>query len=120
MTFDICGTVWKPLHGAEVSLCLVSYWVEQSADEQAVKVSHYTIAVFSVWAGAFSTILHYANIDLGWLFYIQGVLLTPAVMPIAFTVLWKKQSKHAAFWGTIAGTICGLSELTLHCSWCYR
>lgn len=76
-------------------------------------MSHWAIAIFSVWAGAWSTILYYAHIDLGWLFYIQGVLLTPAVMPIAFTVLWKKQSKHAAFWGTITGTICGLSECHL-------
>jgi Na+/proline symporter len=72
-------------------------------------VSHIVIAVFSVWAGAWATILNYAHIDLGWLFYVQGVLLTPAVMPIAFTVLWKKQSAYAAFFGTTGGTLCGLA-----------
>jgi Na+/proline symporter len=92
VTFDICGTLWKPLSG-----------------RQAVMVSHIVIAVFSVWAGAWATILNYAHIDLGWLFYVQGVLLTPAVMPIAFTVLWKKQSAYAAFFGTTGGTLCGLA-----------
>ena len=73
-------------------------------------VSHIAIAVFAVWAGIWSIILHVASIDLGWLFYVQGVLLTPAVVPIALTVLWRKQSKHAAFWGTMVGTTTGLGE----------
>ena len=42
------------------------------------------------------------------LFYVQGVLLTPAVVPIAMTVISKRQSRHAAFWGTLFGTACGL------------
>ncbi|GAA5836147.1 hypothetical protein JCM11251_007381 [Rhodosporidiobolus azoricus] len=53
--------------------------------------------------------------SLGWLFYIQGVLLTPAVVPIACTVVWSKQSRHAAFWSTIFGTACGLIGWMLGC-----
>lgn len=90
VTFDVIG-LWKPLHG-----------------RQAVTVWHCVIAIFAVWAGAWSTILHYAHLDLGWLFYVQGVLLTPAVMPIAFTVIWKKQSANGAFFGKLFGGICGL------------
>lgn len=46
--------------------------------------------------------------DAQWLFYVQGVALTPAVVPIGLTVCWARQSKHAAFWGTIFGTVCGM------------
>ncbi|CEQ39866.1 SPOSA6832_01425, partial [Sporobolomyces salmonicolor] len=75
---------------------------------QSVILSHVVIAVYAIWAGAWSTILHKAGVDLGWLFYVQGVILTPAVVPIGLTVTWKKQSKHAAFWGTVIGSAAAL------------
>ncbi|GAA6018649.1 hypothetical protein JCM10207_008994 [Rhodosporidiobolus poonsookiae] len=97
---------------------IVGLWTTLSGKKMVV-ASHFTIVAFSVWAGAWSTILHYAGIDLGWLFYIQGVLLTPAVMPIAFTVVWKKQGKWAAFIGTTFGTACGLLGWMLGCKKIY-
>ncbi|BGP12261.1 hypothetical protein JCM10213_000045 [Rhodosporidiobolus nylandii] len=101
VTRDIIG-LWRPLSGTKM-----------------VMASHITIAVFSVWLGAWSCILHAASIDLGWLFYVQGVLLTPAVVPVAFTVCWKKQSKHAAFWSTIFGTSCSLVGWMIGCKKIY-
>ncbi|BGP44352.1 hypothetical protein JCM10450v2_000163 [Rhodotorula kratochvilovae] len=75
---------------------------------QMVFASHCVIVGFAIWGGAWSCILHVASIDLGWLFYVQGVALTPAVPTIAMTVCSNKQSKHAAFWGTLIGTACGM------------
>ncbi|GAA6055529.1 hypothetical protein JCM3770_006770 [Rhodotorula araucariae] len=75
---------------------------------QMVFASHCVIVGFAIWGGAWSCILHVAHIDLGWLFYVQGVALTPAVPTIAMTVCSSKQSKHAAFWGTLFGTACGM------------
>ena len=72
-------------------------------------------AVWAVWAGAWSSILHVASIDLGWLFYVQGVLLTPAVVPIGLTICWKKMSKTSAFFGTLVGTACGLAGWMVGC-----
>ena len=91
VTFDVFGFLWKPLRG-----------------RQAVGVTHVVIIVFAVWIGAWSTILDKVNINLGWLYYVQGVLLVPAVTPVALTVIWKKQSAAAAFFGTLLGTVCGL------------
>ena len=91
ITFDVCGVLWKPIRG-----------------KQAVVVSHIVIVVFATWAGAWSTILYKVNINLGWLYYVQGVFLAPAVFPIAMTVVWKRQSKSAAFFGTLIGTVSGL------------
>lgn len=53
------------------------------------------------------------------LFYVQGVLLTPAVIPVALTVMSKRQSKHAAFFGTLFGTTCGLIGWMLGCKKVY-
>jgi urea-proton symporter len=79
IVYDILGTYWKPLKG-----------------KQVVLYSHTTIVVFAVWLGAWATILNYAGIDLGWLFYVQGVALSGAVAPIAFTVCWQRMSKYVS------------------------
>lgn len=91
IVYDLIATYIKPLTGTQI-----------------VKYSHIVIAVFAVWMGCWATILGKAGIDLGWLYYVQGVLCTPAVVPIGLTVCWNRLSKHAAFWGTIFGTVCGL------------
>ncbi|BGP04369.1 Urea active transporter [Rhodotorula toruloides] len=101
VTRDIIGA-YRPLSGHKMVL-----------------YSHIVIVLYSIWAGAWSTILHYASIDLGWLFYVQGVLLTPAVIPVALTVMSKRQSKHAAFFGTLFGTTCGLIGWMLGCKKVY-
>ncbi|BGP52573.1 hypothetical protein JCM8202v2_000128 [Rhodotorula sphaerocarpa] len=90
VTRDIIG-VWRPLSGRKM-----------------VRASEAVIVGYAVWSGCWSTILHKAHIDLGWLFYVQGVLLTPAVIPVGLTVISRRQSKHAAFWGTLFGTACSL------------
>lgn len=36
-------------------------------------------------------------------------LVTPAVVPIGLTVCWSRLSKHAAFWGTLIGTVAGMT-----------
>ncbi|GAA5881159.1 hypothetical protein JCM1840_001624 [Sporobolomyces johnsonii] len=83
--------------------------------KQSVVLSHIVIAVYAIWAGGWSTILHKAGVDLGWLFYVQGVILTPAVVPIGLTVTWSKQSKHAAFWGTVIGSAAALAGWMVGC-----
>lgn len=98
IVYDVIGTYWRPLSGPA-----------------AVKVSHYVIAAFSIWMGVWATILNKAGIDLGWLFYVQGICLTPAVIPIGLTVCWKKLTKEAAFYGTLFGTTCGLLGWMIGC-----
>ncbi|WVW85901.1 hypothetical protein I302_107939 [Kwoniella bestiolae CBS 10118] len=98
VVYDIVGTYWKPLSGKQVV-----FW------------SHLIIALAAVWFGAWSCILHKAKIDLGWLFYIQGVCLTPAVVPIGLTVSWGRMSKISAFYGTTFGTVCGMIGWMIGC-----
>ncbi|GAA5951797.1 hypothetical protein JCM3765_003121 [Sporobolomyces pararoseus] len=87
--------------------------------KQSLRVSEFAIAGYAVWSGAWSTILHKANISLGWLFFVQGVLLTPAVFPVACTVCWKKASKQAILGGTLFGVVCAMVAWFLACYKCY-
>ncbi|KAJ7132212.1 Na+/solute symporter [Mycena epipterygia] len=98
IVYDVLGTYWKPLTG-----------------KQVIFYSHLIIGLWAVWMGAWATILHRVGIDLGWLFYIQGVALTPAVVPIGLTVCWKRLSATAAFWGTLFGTVCGMLGWMIGC-----
>ncbi|KAK8847691.1 hypothetical protein IAR55_005550 [Kwoniella newhampshirensis] len=98
VVYDILGTYGRPLTGKQVV-----FW------------SHVVIAVAAVWFGAWACILHAANIDLGWLFYVQGVCLTPAVVPIGLTVVWGRMSRVSAFWGTLFGTVCGMLGWFIGC-----
>lgn len=101
LTFDVYGS-FRPVSGSK-----------------AVTISHITIIMFAVWAGAWATILHTIKVDLGWLYYVQGVVLTPAVFPIASTVMWKRQSANAAFFGTMIGVVCGMTGWMVGCKMIY-
>lgn len=94
---------------------IISTYIKPLNDAQLVKYSHITIAIFCIWMGAWATILEKVGIDLGWLFYVQGVALTPAVVPIGLTVCWSRLSKHAAFWGTLIGTVAGMTGWFVGC-----
>ena len=77
--------------------------------------------------------LHKASIDLGWLFYVQcavpvsglntllisschrGVVLSPAVIPIALTVTWSKLTRAGVFCGCIGGAILGMLAWMIGC-----
>ena len=100
--YDIIGTYFRPL-----------------TERQTVFAFHASICVLSVWLGAWACILHSVKIDLGWLFYVQGVALTPAVFPIGATVCWSKMSKWSALFGTLTGTTCGMIGWMVGCSKIY-
>ncbi|CDO71338.1 hypothetical protein BN946_scf184908.g96 [Trametes cinnabarina] len=92
-----------------------TYYRPQASSQEIVRVSHYFICFWAVWAGCWSTILHKASIDLGWLFYVQGVVLSPAVVPIALTVTWSKLTRAGVFAGSISGAVLGMLAWMIGC-----
>jgi len=65
--------------------------------------------------GAWAVILNKVGVDLGWLFYVQGVVLSPAVIPIALTVSWSKLTKPAVILGPVLGAILGMTAWMIGC-----
>ncbi|RDX48959.1 Na+/solute symporter [Lentinus brumalis] len=92
-----------------------TYFRPKATSAEIVRVSHYFICFWAVWAGCWSTILHKASIDLGWLFYVQGVVLSPAVIPIALTVTWSKLTRAGVFCGCIIGAVLGMLAWMIGC-----
>ncbi|KAF8153974.1 solute symporter family transporter [Crassisporium funariophilum] len=92
-----------------------AYFVPNAKGPEIVRVSHYFICFWAVWMGCWATILHKAQIDLGWLFYVQGVVLSPAVIPIALTVTWRKLTSAGVLSGALIGATLGMLAWMIGC-----
>ncbi|KAJ4371526.1 hypothetical protein N0V83_004745 [Neocucurbitaria cava] len=86
-----------------------TYWNRTATDEDVIRWSHYGVVFFALLASAFSTMLHYVGVDLGWTLYMLGVLTCPGIFPTAFTILWKRQSKAAAIISPLLGMATGIA-----------
>jgi Na+/proline symporter len=76
--------------------------------KQVVKFSHASVISFGLLMGVLAVILHYIGIDLGYLYSLMGIISSPAVVPIAFTLTWRKQTATAAISGCIVGLVAGV------------
>ncbi|KAG1738551.1 Na+/solute symporter [Suillus lakei] len=83
--------------------------------QEIVRVSHYAICAWAIWMGCWATILHQVNIDLGWMYYVQGIVLSPAVIPIILTVWWSKLTRAGLLCGSIIGAILGMLAWMIGC-----
>ncbi|KAI0632661.1 Na+/solute symporter [Trametes polyzona] len=92
-----------------------TYFRPQATSAEIVRVSHGFICFWALWSGCWATILHKASIDLGWLFYVQGVVLSPAVIPIALTVTWSGLTRAGVFSGCIGGAVLGMIAWMVGC-----
>ncbi|KAJ3182570.1 hypothetical protein HDU85_002669 [Gaertneriomyces sp. JEL0708] len=80
-----------------------------------MRMSHYTTLGFGCIMGVLAIVLFHIGVSLGYLYLLMGVLLSPAVFPIAFTLCWKKQSAKAAVAGALVGLACGLIAWLVTC-----
>ncbi|KAG2143478.1 Na+/solute symporter [Suillus bovinus] len=92
-----------------------TYFRPNATGDEIVRVSHYFICFWAVWMGCWATILYAAHIDLGWLFFVQGCILSPAVIPIGLTVSWSKLTKAGVFCGAIGGAFFGMLAWMIGC-----
>ncbi|PCH01786.1 Sodium/solute symporter [Penicillium occitanis (nom. inval.)] len=78
-------------------------------DHQVIRVSHWTVVVFGIFASAFASALQYGEIDLNWMGYFLATIICPGMFPLAFTILWKKQSTAAATITPLLGLASGIA-----------
>ncbi|KAK7550224.1 urea active transporter [Phyllosticta citricarpa] len=93
-----------------ISFDMYRTWVNpQATDGDVIRWSHYGVIFFALFAAAFSTMLHYVGVDLGWTLYMLGVITCPGIFPTTFTILWKRQSRAAAIIAPVLGFFTGLA-----------
>ncbi|KFY46220.1 hypothetical protein V494_00542 [Pseudogymnoascus sp. VKM F-4513 (FW-928)] len=85
-----------------------TYFRPQATDADVIRWSHYGVVFFGVVAAAFSTLLFYVGVNLGWTLYMLGVVTCPGIFPTVFTLLWKQQSRAAVIISPILGMLTGI------------
>ncbi|KAJ3051305.1 hypothetical protein HK097_007722 [Rhizophlyctis rosea] len=80
-----------------------------ATSKQVVRMSHITTVGFGLFMGVLAVILSKIGISLGYLYLLMGVVVSPAVAPVAFTLTWKKQTATGAIAGALGGFAGGLA-----------
>ncbi|KAE8344857.1 hypothetical protein BDV24DRAFT_171367 [Aspergillus arachidicola] len=84
------------------------YFNRNASDRDIIRSSHFGVIFFAAFSAGFSTMLHYVGIDLGWTLYMLGVVTCPGIFPMAFTILWRRQSTAAAILSPVLGMATGI------------
>ncbi|RKK70371.1 putative urea active transporter 1 [Fusarium oxysporum] len=84
------------------------YFNQEASNKQVIRWGHIGVVVFGVVAAAFTAMFHYIGVDMGWTLYMLGILTCPGVIPLIFTIIWRKQTKLAAISSAFLGMATGL------------
>ncbi|CAG8561758.1 14736_t:CDS:2 [Funneliformis caledonium] len=76
---------------------------------QVIRQSHISVFCFGILMGGLATILNYIKIDLGYMYLLMGIISSPAVIPVAYTITWSKQTAPAAISAALIGVVCGIT-----------
>lgn len=58
-----------------------TYINKRATDIDVIRWSHYGVVFFGIFSAAFSTLLHYVGVDLGWTLYMLGMISTSTRRP---------------------------------------
>ncbi|KAH7255150.1 Sodium:solute symporter family-domain-containing protein [Fusarium redolens] len=84
------------------------YFNREASNKQVIRWGHIGVVLFGVVAAAFTAMFHYIGVDMGWTLYMLGILTCPGVIPLIFTIIWRKQTKLAAISSAFLGMATGL------------
>lgn len=76
--------------------------------EEILKASQVATVGFGIFMGVLASVLNNFGITLGYLYLLMGIIVAPAVIPIAFTLTWSKQNTAAAIASPVIGFALGL------------
>uniref|UniRef100_A0A803MCX0 Urea-proton symporter DUR3 n=1 Tax=Chenopodium quinoa TaxID=63459 RepID=A0A803MCX0_CHEQI len=85
-----------------------TYINPSATGKQILKVSRIIILAFGCFMGVLAVILNKAGVSLGWMYLAMGVFVGSAVMPIAFSLLWRKANSIGAILGVTIGCTLGV------------
>ncbi|KAF6828169.1 urea active [Colletotrichum plurivorum] len=84
------------------------YFNKAAGNKEVIRWGHLGVIIFGVVSAGFTAMFHYIGVDMGWTLYMLGVLTCPGVVPMIFTIIWRKQSKLAVISSAFLGMATGL------------
>lgn len=76
----------------------------KASGQRLILMSRCSIIVFSFAMSGFATGLYYANVSMGYIYELMGIIISAAVVPLTLTLLNKHQNVQAASISPILGT----------------
>ncbi|OTB08533.1 hypothetical protein M426DRAFT_7845 [Hypoxylon sp. CI-4A] len=86
-----------------------SYINPKASDKKLLKVSHLTVVAHALFIVGISLALNYGGADMTWIGYFRPILSCPAIIPLAFSLMWSGQTRLAAILSPILGFFTGLA-----------
>ncbi|KAH7153634.1 Sodium:solute symporter family-domain-containing protein [Dactylonectria macrodidyma] len=84
------------------------YFNRNAGNKEVIRWGHFGVVLFGAIAAGFTAMFHYVGIDMGWTLYMLGVVTCPGVVPLIFTIIWRRQSKVAVITSAFLGMATGL------------
>lgn len=93
-----------------VSIDIYKTYIKPDAkDQEIIRVAHFAVVGFALFAGGFSLMLYYVGLSLTWLDYFLGIVTCPGIIPTVLTVLWSRQTRLAAILSPLLGLASGFA-----------
>lgn len=92
-----------------------TYINPKASGKQIVLVSRVLIIVFGLSMGVLAIALFAIGLSLGFVYLFMGILVSPAVIPLASCLTWSKASRIGAIGGSINGLLLGLTAWLVTC-----
>lgn len=77
-------------------------------NKHMIRVSHFGVIFFGLFAAGFSLMLHYVGCNMTWMGYFISMIICPGVIPLVNSILWDRQTRLAAILSPIIGMLAGL------------
>ncbi|KAL3465685.1 putative sodium/proline symporter [Aspergillus heterothallicus] len=85
-----------------------SYLKPKASGKQLLYFSHFITVGFAIFCSSIAVAFNHGGFSVDFLITAIGIFVDSAIVPMACTIMWKKQSKFAAFVVPPMGSICGL------------
>lgn len=84
------------------------YFKPEASGKQLVRFAHISVVGFGFCMAIIAIILNYVGVNVGWIISFLGIILTPAVSAVTYTLFWSKMTKLSLLIGCPLGTATGI------------
>lgn len=85
-----------------------TYINPQASDRKLIRASHLAVVFHGIFITAFSIALNYGGANMTWIGYFRPILTGPGILPLIFSLTWRRQTRLAAILAPILGLATGV------------
>ncbi|EGV64003.1 hypothetical protein CANTEDRAFT_121979 [Yamadazyma tenuis ATCC 10573] len=86
-----------------------TYINPNASGKQLVRMAHMTVCGFGLFTAVLATVFNYIGVTVGWLISFLGIILTPSVSAVTYTLFWPKMTKLSLVIGCPLATLTGIA-----------